>query len=120
MTKKNWEEMAFKEYWEEEKRKGKDTETIENNKNEFLRVLREEGFMDEQISEMKMGKIKNLYLDSLVSFFDRLFGDISFLQKLNPGLASVFQPHLKKLIKECEKLNKDLEEQIERQNKKKE
>jgi len=113
---KNYEEMTFKEYWEEKKRKGKDAETIENNKNEILKALREEGFTDEQINEMKMRKIKNLCLDALVPVFDRLFGDITFLEKLNPDLVLRFQPHLKKLRKEFEELNKDLEEKLRRQN----
>jgi len=54
-----------------------------------------EGFTDKQINEMKTRKIKNLFLDALVTVFNRFFGDITFLQKSNLDLTFRFQPHLK-------------------------
>jgi len=118
--KKKREDMTFQEYWEEEKKKGKSNQAVENAKHAMLQTLRREGFTDKQVNEMKMDRVWKLYVDSQIPFFDKFLTDVSVLLKIQPKLASTINPHLKKLTKQFEELNKELEEQIKRQNKKKE
>jgi hypothetical protein len=65
MTKKNWKEWTFKEFWEEEKKKGKDIETVESEKKRIMENLRRQGFSDQQINEMKNQKVLDLMWKTL-------------------------------------------------------
>ena len=57
--------MTFKEFWEEEKKKGKDIETIENEKKRIMENLRKQGFSNQQINEMKNQKVLDLMWKAL-------------------------------------------------------
>jgi len=60
MKEKKKEDMTFKEFWEEEKKKGKDMETIENEKQGILETLRKRGFSEQQVNKMKIKKVLEL------------------------------------------------------------
>jgi hypothetical protein len=52
---KRLEDMTFQEFWEEEK-KHSNIEALEKDKRMLLETLRDKGFSDQQINEMKMKK----------------------------------------------------------------
>jgi len=60
MKEKKKGDMTFKEFWEEEKKKGEDVKTIENEKQGILETLREQGFSEQQVNRMKTKKVLEL------------------------------------------------------------
>ena len=112
--------MAFKEYWEEAEKQGIEREAIEEVKREILETLRKEGFLDEEIDEMKMGKVWNFFLDSYATTFERYITEISLGLEKKPELTPIILPHVKKLNQMLKKEIKELEEKLEEEKRKKE
>lgn len=98
-------EMTFREFFKKAREQRIDAKTIEEIKHFMLDVLHQEGFTDEQISELKMQKIWNCVIDSISVFFDQFFTEV--------GMAMQQRKVTSMQLQILENLRKFLEDQVE-------
>jgi hypothetical protein len=107
MTSKKTAEMTFREFIEASK-EAKNL-LIDNVETDMLAKMRQEGFTDEEIYNMLMPKLWNLYLEVIGNYLEKAFSELVPLIEANPSLAK--HPTLMKLQKQLtesiEKLEKE-------------
>lgn len=106
MSKKKVSEMTFKEFIDKAGEKGE-----HEIKPEVLPILKKEGFSEEQIYNMKMGKVWKLYLAAVSDDLTKRF-DLT-IKRLVQNPAAVHSPMFKAAMKMMEKVTKELEELME-------
>lgn len=72
--------MTFKEFWEQEK-KGVNSETVEIEKQGILETLREQGFSEQQVNELKMEEVLELMFEATVKSMEEAKAVISHTKK---------------------------------------
>jgi uncharacterized protein YcfL len=71
VKKKHPQDMTFKEFYMYDQ-KGVTVEAVENEKREILEILREQGFSEQQVNEMKMKAVLTLMFDAA----DKILEDV--------------------------------------------
>ena len=85
MTSKKTSEMTFREFIEaSEANKNLLIDTVETD---MLTKMRQEGFTDEEIYNMLMPKLWNLYLEVIGNYLEKAFSELVPLIEANPNLA---------------------------------
>lgn len=97
-------------------------ETIlsEDSRQNIVRVLKEEGFSEEQLNAMSSEKVWKLYIDSLSETMSSEISEIARAFERNPQLASTFNPLIKRMNRQLEDLVDSLEKELDEKKKKKE
>jgi hypothetical protein len=99
--------MTFKEFLEASK--AAKNILIDNVETDMLTKMRQEGFTHEEIYNMFMPKLWNLYLEVIGNYLEKAFSELVPLIEANPNLAK--HPTLQKLQKQLtdtiEKLEKE-------------
>jgi hypothetical protein len=107
MTTKKTSEMTFREFLEAS-RAAKNL-LIDNVETDMLTKMRQEGFTDDDIYNMRMPKLWNLYLEVIGNYLEKAFSELVPLIEENPNLAK--HPTLKnlqnQLTQSIEKLEKE-------------
>jgi len=106
-------EMTFKEFFEKAKEQGIDKKTIVEIKHFMLDILHQEGFTDEQISELKMEKVWDFVIDSLSVFFDQFFTEVGMAaqqRKITPMQLRILENLRKFFEHQAEELEKEEEQ----------
>ena len=107
MTSKKTSEMTFREFLKASK--AAKNLLIDNVETDMLTKMRQEGFTDEEIYNMLMPKLWNLYLEVIGNYLEKAFSELAPLIEANPNLAN--HPKLQKLQKQLteslEKLEKE-------------
>lgn len=107
MTSKKTSEMTFREFLDVSKA-GKNF-LIDNVETDMLTKMRQEGFTDEEIYNMLMPKLWNLYLEVIGNYLEKAFSELAPLIEANPNLANhpTLQKLQKQLTESIEKLEKE-------------
>jgi len=107
MTSKKTSEMTFREFLEASKT-AKNL-LIDNVERDMLTKMRQEGFTDEEIYNMLMPKLWNLYLEVIGNYLEKAFSELVPLIEVNPNLANhpTLQKLQKQLTESIEKLEKE-------------
>ena len=99
--------MTFREFLEASK--AAKNLLIDNVETDMLTKMRQEGFTHEEIYNMFMPKLWNLYLEVIGNYLEKAFSELVPLIEANPNLAK--HPTLQKLQKQLtdtiEKLEKE-------------
>jgi len=97
-------------------------ETIlsEDSRQNIVRVLKEEGFSEEQLNAMSSEKVWKLYIDSLSETMSSEISEIARAFERNPQLASTFNPLIKRMNRQLEDLVDSLEKELDEKKEKKE
>jgi len=97
-------------------------ETILSNdsRQNIVRVLKEEGFSEEQLNAMSFEKVWKLYIDSLSETMSSEISEIARAFERNPQLASTFNPLIKRMNRQLEDLVDSLEKELDEKKEKKE
>lgn len=106
MTSKKTSEMTFREFIEASK--ATKNLLIDNVETDMLTKMRQEGFTDEEIYNMLMPKLWNLYLEVIGNYLEKAFSELVPLIEANPNLANhpTLQKLQKQLTESIEKLEK--------------
>jgi hypothetical protein len=107
MTSKKTSEMTFREFIEASK-VAKNL-LIDNVETDMLTKMRQEGFTHEEIYNMFMPKLWNLYLEVIGNYLEKAFSELVPLIEANPNLAKhpTLQKLQKQLTESMEKLEKE-------------
>jgi hypothetical protein len=107
MTSKKTSEMTFREFLDASKT-AKNL-LIDNVETDVLTKMRQEGFTDEEIYNMLMPKLWNLYLEVIGNYLEEAFSELVPLIETNPNLAKhpTLQKLQKQLMESIEKLEKE-------------
>jgi hypothetical protein len=107
MTSKKTSEMTFREFIETSK--ATKNLLIDNIETDMLTKMRQEGFTDEEIYNMLMPKLWNLYLEVIGNYLEKAFSELVPLIEANPNLAKhpTLQKLQKQLTESIEKLEKE-------------
>ena len=107
MTNKKTSEMTFREFLKASKT-AKNL-LIDNVETDMLTKMRQEGFTDEEIYNMLMPKLWNLYLEVIGNYLEEAFSELVPLIEANPNLANhpILQKLQKQLTESIEKLEKE-------------
>ena len=107
MTRKKTSEMTFREFIEASK--AAKNLLIDNVERDMLTKMRQEGFTDEEIYNMLMPKLWNLYLEVIGNNLEEAFSELVPLIETNPNLAKhpTLQKLQKQLMESIEKLEKE-------------
>ena len=107
MTSKKTSEMTFREFIELSK--AAKNLLIDNVETDMLTKMRQEGFTDEEIYNMFMPKLWNLYLEVIGNYLEKAFSELVPLIEANPNLAKhpTLQKLQKQLTESIEKLEKE-------------
>lgn len=119
--KKKSSEMTFKEFFEEAKKEGIDSEEIESTKCWILNALCTEGFTEEQINDMKMEKVWKFTLDIISVFMDQDMTEIAMaLQQriITPQQLQILNKFLKEFKEKLKNMVEELEEELKKKQKK--
>ena len=107
MTSKKTSEMTFREFL----KASKTTKNLlsDNVETDMLTKMRQEGFTDEEIYNMLMPKLWNLYLEVLGNYLEKAFSELVPLIEANPNLAKhpTLQKLQKQLTESLEKLERE-------------
>jgi len=97
-------------------------ETIlsEDSRQNIVRVLKEEGFSEEQLNAMSSEKVWKLYIDSLSETMSSEISEIARAFERNPQLALTFNPLIKRMNRQLEDLVDSLEKELDEKKEKKE
>jgi len=97
-------------------------ETIlsDDSRQNIVRVLKEEGFSEEQLNAMSSEKVWKLYIDSLSETMSSEISEIARAFERNPQLASTFNPLIKRMNLQLEDLVDSLEKELDEKKEKKE
>lgn len=97
-------------------------ETIlsDDSRQNIVRVLKEEGFSEEQLNAMSSEKVWKLYIDSLSETMSSEISEIARAFERNPQLASAFNPLIKRMNRQLEDLVDSLEKELDEKKEKKE
>ena len=97
-------------------------ETIlsDDSRQNIVRVLKEEGFSEEQLNAMSSEKVWKLYIDSLSETMSREISEIARAFERNPQLASTFNPLIKRMNRQLEDLVDSLEKELDEKKEMKE
>ena len=97
-------------------------ETIlsDDSRQNIVRVLKEEGFSEEQLNAMSSEKVWKLYIDSLSETMSSEISEIARAFERNPQLASTFNPLIKRMNRQLEDLVDSLENELDEKKEKKE
>ncbi len=107
MTSKKTSEMTFREFLKASK--ASKNLLIDNAETDMLTKMRQEGFTDEEIYNMLMPKLWNLYLEVIGNYLEKAFSELAPLIEANPNLANhpTLQKLQKQLTESIEKLEKE-------------
>ena len=107
MTSKKTSEMTFREFIEASK--ATKNLLIDNVETDMLTKMRQEGFTDEEIYNMLMPKLWNLYLEVIGNYLEKAFSELVPLIEANPNLAKhpTLQKLQKQLTESLEKLERE-------------
>ena len=107
MTSKKTSEITFREFLEASK--AAKNLLIDNVETDMLTKMRQEGFTDEEIYNMLMPKLWNLYLEVIGNYLEKAFSELAPLIEANPNLANhpTLQKLQKQLTESIEKLEKE-------------
>jgi hypothetical protein len=107
MTNKKTSEMTFREFIETSK--SAKNLLIDNVETDMLTKMRQEGFTDEEIYNMLMPKLWNLFLEVIGNYLENAFSELVPLIEANPNLANhpTLQKLQKQLTESIEKLEKE-------------
>ena len=99
--------MTFREFLEASK--AAKNFLIDNVETDMLTKMRQEGFTDEEIYNMLMPKLWNLYLEVIGNYLEKAFSELVPLIEANPNLANhpTLQKLQKQLTESIEKLEKE-------------
>lgn len=99
--------MTFREFIEASK--AAKNLLIDNVERDMLTKMRQEGFTDEEIYNMLMPKLWNLYLEVIGNYLEKAFSELVPLIEVNPNLANhpTLQKLQKQLTESIEKLEKE-------------
>ena len=97
-------------------------ETIlsDDSRQNIVRVLKEEGFSEEQLNAMSSEKVWKLYIDSLSETMSSEISEIARAFERNPQLALTFNPLIKRMNRQLEDLVDSLEKELDEKKEKKE
>jgi succinyl-CoA synthetase beta subunit len=97
-------------------------ETIlsDDSRQNIVRVLKEEGFSEEQLNAMSSEKVLKLYIDSLSETMSSEISEIARAFERNPQLALTFNPLIKRMNRQLEDLVDSLEKELDEKKEKKE
>ena len=97
-------------------------ETIlsDDSRQNIVRVLKEEGFSEEQLNAMSSEKVWKLYIDSLSETMSSEISEIARAFERNPQLALTFNPLIKRMNRQLEDLVDSLENELDEKKEKKE
>lgn len=97
-------------------------ETIlsDDSRQNIVRVLKEEGFSEEQLNAMSSEKVWKLYIDSLSETMSSEISEIARAFERNPQLASTFNPLIKRMNRQLQDLVDSLEKELDEKKEKKE
>jgi ribosome-interacting GTPase 1 len=97
-------------------------ETIlsDDSRQSIVRVLKEEGFSEEQLNAMSFEKVWKLYIDSLSETMSSEISEIARAFERNPQLASTFNPLIRRMNRQLEDLVDSLEKELDEKKEKKE
>jgi len=106
----------------EEKKKAHETTfktspISEENKRHILAILKEEGFTEEQLSEMPSEQVWKLYIDSISETMSSEISEMARAFERNPQLASTFNPWIKRMNRQLEDLVDSLEKELDKKKK---
>jgi hypothetical protein len=93
MTSKKTSEMTFREFLEASK--AAKNFLIDNVETDMLTKMRQEGFTDEEIYNILISKLWNLYLEVIGNYLEKAFSELAPLIEANPNLTK--HPTLQKL-----------------------
>jgi hypothetical protein len=99
--------MTFREFLEASK--AAKNLLIDNVEMDMLTKMRQEGFTAEEIYNMLMPKLWNLYLEVIGNYLEKAFSELVPLIEANPNLAKhpTLQKLQKQLTESMEKLEKE-------------
>jgi succinyl-CoA synthetase beta subunit len=92
----------------------------DDSRQNIVRVLKEEGFSEEQLNAMSSEKVWKLYIDSLSETMSSEISEIARAFERNPQLASTFNPLIKRMNRQLEDLVDSLEKELDEKKEKKE
>lgn len=97
-------------------------ETIlsDDSRQNIVRVLKEEGFSEEQLNAMSSEKVWKLYIDSLSETMSSEISEIARAFERNPQLALTFNPLIKRMNRQLQDLVDSLEKELDEKKEKKE
>jgi hypothetical protein len=97
-------------------------ETIlsDDSRQNIVRVLKEEGFSEEQLNAMSSEKVWKIYIDSLSETMSSEISEIARAFERNPQLALTFNPLIKRMNRQLEDLVDSLEKELDEKKEKKE
>jgi len=106
MTSKKTSEITFREF--KEASKATKNLLIDTVETDILTKMHQEGFTDEEIYNMLMPKLWNLYLEVIGNYLEKAFSELVPLIEANPNLAKhpTLQKLQKQLTESIEKLEK--------------
>jgi ribosome-interacting GTPase 1 len=94
-----------------------ETPLSDNSRQNIVRVLKEEGFSEEQLNAMSFEKVWKLYIDSLSETMSSEISEIARAFERNPQLASTFNPLIKRMNRQLEDLVDSLEKELDKKEK---
>jgi len=83
----------------------------------IVRVLKEEGFSEEQLNTMTFERVWKLYLDSFGKATSDIIAEMVRAFERNPQLASMINPKIKEINRQLENFTNSLEEELDKEKK---
>jgi len=83
----------------------------------IVRVLKEEGFNEEQLNPMAFERVWKLYLDSFGKTTSDIIAEMARAFERSPQLASMINPTIKEINRQLENLANSLEKELDKKKK---
>lgn len=83
----------------------------------IVRVLKEEGFSEEQLNTMAFERVWKLYLDSFGKTASDIIAEMARAFARNPQLASMINPKIKEINQQLENFTNSLEKELDKKRK---
>jgi hypothetical protein len=117
VSEKKVSEMTFQEFLQKAREKGTDFRAIADIESFILGNMQQEGFTREQVNSMNMNRLWSLWIAAVSNVFEKDISRIGNALEKNPNLANRFEPILRNLNNNLEKLADELEDELNKKEK---
>jgi hypothetical protein len=117
VSEKKVSEMTFQEFLQKAREVGTDFRAINDIESFILGNMQQEGFAKKQVYSMNMNRLWSLWVAAVSNIFEKDISRISKALEKNPNLANNYEPILRNLNNNLEKLADELEDELNKKEK---